>query len=451
MMKTELHEIEPNKVALQIEVGKEKVQAAYTQFFLRAANSVSIPGFRRGKIPRPVLVQHIGADAIRDQIEEELIQEAWPQAVRETKIHPVSNVKVEEASLREGEAFRFKVVVEVRPTLPEFGYTSRSALVKRAQVDEDAVKKVLDNLAGQFSKTQPLENGSLEHGDYFLANIHVSFEGTKDEELSEEKAYRKMTPEAQILAPMLGMKIGENRTFKHKVEAEADKESRYFGKELDYSVTLERISRPQLPAINDEFAKQVGDYASLEELKAKIREDLEERTRTDAEERAVDAVLDQISRETSFHVPEAMIQRTIDFFIQSIERRWKQYGTSLSDYLKQSNKGMQEYRESFREKALHQTRIMLIIDTIAEREKIEVSDAEYRAEVEERAQEYGWPVEKMLSLLSQNNGRENIEYSLVSRKIRSFLLKNNQIQYDMVNEADLNKGGSHSDPDSHRH
>ncbi|MFZ2957671.1 MAG: trigger factor [Candidatus Ozemobacteraceae bacterium] len=446
MLKSQVQELEPNKIALLVEVDKEKVQQAYSSFFQRAAHSVNIPGFRRGKIPRQVLIQHIGPDNIRGQIEEELVQEAYPTALRDNNIHPVSQVKIEESNLKEGEPYTFKAVVEVRPALPEFSYTGRSVKVKRVQVDEESVQKVLENLADQFSKTLPVEDGFLEVGDYFLAKIDVVCEGKHDEELSEARAYRKFTKDAPAIQPALGMKPGETRTFTQKIEGDAEKDSKYFGKTLEYTFALDRISRPKLPQINDDFAKEVGgEFKTLDELKNKIREDLAERSRTDAEDRAIDAFVKQISDQTTFSVPESMIQHTVDFFLRDIDRRWRQYGTSLADYIKNSGKSIKEYREAFREKATLQTRIMLIIDAIAEREKIIISDAEYRGAVEKQAGDYNMPVEKLLENLAKNDGEENIRHSLISQKIGQFLLKNNQIDYDMVSEAEIKEGESHGD------
>lgn len=450
MMKSQVQELEPNKVALTVEIGKEKVQQAYSSFFQRAAHSVNIPGFRRGKVPRAVLINHIGAENIRDQIEEELVQEVYPQIVRENKLHPVSTAKIEESNLKEGEPFTFKAIIEVRPELPQFGYTGRTASVKRAIVDDAAIEKVLQNLAEQFSKTLPVEDGNLTVGDYFLASIDVSCDGVKDEELSEARAYRKLTAEAEMLKPAIGMKPGETRNFQHVVKEDAQKDHKYFGRTLDYVVKLDRISRPQAPAITDEFAKEVGDFKTVDELKAKIREDLTERTTRDAEERAVDALLKQMSDEVPFSVPESMIQHTVDFFLKDIDRRWRQYGASLTDYLKKSGKDIKEYRESFRDKATLQTRIMLLIDAIAERENVTVSDADYRAEVEKRAQEYNYPVEKLMETLAQSDGEANIKHSLISQKIHQFLLKNSTVQYDMVNEAELKEGDS-GDTRTHSH
>ena len=208
---------------------------------------------------------------------------------------------------------------------------------------------------------------------------------------------------------------------------------------MEYKVTLTRISRPTLPELNDEFAQRLGDYKDVEALKVRIREDLEERAKFDAEERAFDDILSKIIEEYKFDVPEAMIQSTIDFFIQGLDRRWRQFGTTIQDYLRNSGKDVNEFRETFRERAIRQTKMMLIIDAIGERENIEVTDADYREEIEKRAKEYNMPVEKLLETLAQNDGEENVKFSLRSQKIRDFILKNNEVKYDMVKEADENK------------
>ena len=135
-----------------------------------------------------------------------------------------------------------------------------------------------------------------------------------------------------------------------------------------------------------------------------------------------------------------MVESTIDFFIQGLDRRWRQFGTTIQDYLRNSGKDVKEFRDSFRERALRQTKMMLLIDTIGSRENIEVTDADYREEIEKRAKEYNMTVEKLLETLSQNDGEENVKFSLRSQKIRDFILKNNEVKYDMVKEADENKG-----------
>lgn len=451
MIKTQVQEIEPNKVALMVEVAKEKVTAAYSQFFLKAAQSVQIPGFRKGKIPRPVLVKHIGADAIRDQISDELVHSSYPEAVRSAKIHPVSPGKIEETNLQEGEAFTFKAVVEVRPKLPDFSYTQRQATVKRIEADDESVGKVISKLQEQFGKLQPVEEGGvLELEDYFLGKIEARIDGELDSELSEEKAYRKFNDTNKMLMPMQGMKHRETRTFTYLANDERDKGTKYEGKTIEYTVTIDKFSRPQISALNDDFAKEVGDYKSFDDLKTKIREDLEDRFRKDADTRAIDVLLEQINGEVTMDVPDAMVNRTIDYFIESLGRKWRQYGTSVEDYLKKAGKSMEEFREGFREKAVYETRIMLIVDTISEREKVEIGDAEYHAEVEKRAKEYNVPVEKLMSYFSTAEGRDFITNSMLKEKINEFLLKNNQIHYDMVSESEFNKGDS-GDAGTHSH
>ena len=249
----------------------------------------------------------------------------------------------------------------------------------------------------------------------------------------------KLLKDDKLFSFCEGMKIGESRTTQRKNEDESQKDSKYYGKTLEYKVTLTRISRPTLPELNDEFAQKLGDYKDVEALKVRIREDLEERSKFDAEERAFDEILNKIIEDYKFDVPEAMIQSTIDFFIQGLDRRWRQFGTTIQDYLRNTGKDVKEFRESFRERAIRQTKMMLIIDDIGEKENIEVTDADYREEIEKRAKEYNMPVEKLLETLSQNDGEENVKFSLRSQKIRDFILKNNEVTYDMVKEADENK------------
>jgi len=142
-----------------------------------------------------------------------------------------------------------------------------------------------------------------------------------------------------------------------------------------------------------------------------------------------------------------MIQQTTDLFIQSMERRWRQMGTSLKEVLKKSNKDIKEIRESLREKATFQTKITLIVNAIGDREKIEVTDADYQAAIERQAQSQNIPVEKFLSSIKEST-KIDIRSSIKNRKIREFLLMNNNVRYDMVSDADLNKGETQGDSGS---
>jgi trigger factor len=417
MLKTQVQELEANKVALTIEVEKERVNAAYDSFYRRAARSIRIPGFRQGKAPKNIIAKFIGPDSVREQVEEELVQEIYPQAIKEAKLQPVSRFEVEDSDLKEDQPFTFKAVFEVRPELGEFKYKGYTSQVKRETIDDDSVNKVLDQLRDQYSKTEPVEDGELGEGDFFSANVEVSCEGEVDTELSDDKATHKFSADDKVFGQCAGMKVGESKEFKVNIDSEEEKNSKYFGKVLDYKVTLSRISRPKLPELNDEFAKTLSEeFGSIEDLKNKIREDLEERCQHDAEERAFDEILDQIMEEYKFDVPEAMIQNTIDFFIQGLDRRWRQYGTTIQDYLRNSGKDVNEFRETFRDKATRQTKIMLLIDSIGDKENVEVTDADYREEIEKRAKDYSMPVEKLLESLAGSEGEENVKFSLRSQK-----------------------------------
>ncbi|MDD3001246.1 MAG: trigger factor [Candidatus Riflebacteria bacterium] len=440
MLKTQVQELEANKVALTVEVEKEAVNKAYDSYLTRAARSVRIEGFRPGKVPKAVVMKKFGSEYVREEVQRELLDEIYPKAIQEAKLEPVSNPVLEDSNLKEGESFTFKVVFEVRPKLGDFRYKGFSAQVQREIIDEESVNKVLNQLREQQTKTEVVEEGELTVGDYFSAKIDVYFEGEKKDDLSDEKAAHKYTENDPFFKHCAGMKIGETRNFSLVADSEKDKGSQYYGKTLDYAVTLNRLSRPTLPELNDEFAKKVGEFNTLEELKAKISEDLTERSKYEAEEHAFDEILTQVMNEYNFDVPEGMIQNTINFFIEGLDRRWRQFGTTIKDYLRNSGKDVNEFRESFREKAVKQTKTMLLVDAIGEKENIDVTDADYREEIEKRAKEYKMPVDKLLTTLSESDGEANVRFSLRSQKIRDFMLTNNQVNYDMVKEAELHKG-----------
>ena len=297
MLNTQVQELEANKVALTVEVEKEKVNAAYKSFFTRAARQIRIPGFRQGKAPRNVIAAAMGQEYVKAQIEEELIQDVYAQAIKDNKLQPVGRFELVESHLKENEPYTFKIQFEVRPKLGEFNYKGMSTQVQREIVDEESVDKVIEQVREQQSKTEAIEDGELTVGDYFSAKLEVSCDGETDEELSDDKMTHKLLKDDKLFSFCEGMKIGESRTTSRKNEDESQKDSKYYGKTLEYKVTLTRISRPTLPELNDEFAQRLGDYKDVEALKVRIREDLEERSKFDAEERAFDDILSKIIEE----------------------------------------------------------------------------------------------------------------------------------------------------------
>ncbi|MBR4329570.1 MAG: trigger factor family protein, partial [Candidatus Riflebacteria bacterium] len=177
MLNTQVQELEANKVALTVEVEKEKVNAAYKSFFTRAARQIRIPGFRQGKAPRNVIAAAMGQEYVKAQIEEELIQDVYAQAIKDNKLQPVGRFELVESHLKENEPYTFKIQFEVRPKLGEFNYKGMSTQVQREIVDEESVDKVIEQVREQQSKTEAIEDGELTVGDYFSAKLEVSCDG----------------------------------------------------------------------------------------------------------------------------------------------------------------------------------------------------------------------------------------------------------------------------------
>jgi trigger factor len=441
MLKTQIQELEANKVALTVEVEKEEVNKAYDSFLTRAARSVRIEGFRPGRVPKAVVMKKFGEDYVREEVQRELLDEIYPKAISESKLEPVSNPTLEDSNLNQNENFTFKVTFEVKPKLGDFNYKGINVQVQHEIIDDESVNKVLNQLLEQQSKTLPVENGNLEVDDYFSASVEVKLDGNKLEELSNDKATQKLVENDPLFKDCIGMKVGETKTFTKVDNTESNKGSEYYGKELEYNITLNKISRATKPELNDEFAKSLGEeFQTLEALKEKIKEDLTTRAKHEAEENAFDQILNNIIDNYSFDVPEGMIQTTIDNYIENLNKRWSQFGTTVMDYLRNSGQDTNEFRESLREKATMQTKTMLIVDAIGEKENIEVSDADYREEIEKKAEEYNMPVDQLMTTLAQSNGEGNVRFSLRTEKIRDFMLTNNQVSYDMVKEAELHKG-----------
>jgi trigger factor len=415
-----------------VEVPADVVASETASIIQKYQKLARLPGFRRGKVPATVIRQRFAED-VKSEVVEALVPRYFRQESEKQGLTPVSQPRVTDLHIHEGEPLRFKATFEVLPQIEVSGYEELRPEHKDASVTEDEVESALNNLREQHANYDPVEDRALADGDF----AQVSFQGTPKESASEAKpeegqAAAKPVNVDEVLVEiggastvkefsenLRGVKPGEQREF-DVVYAADFADQRLAGKTFHYSVTVKAIKQKQLPELNDDFAKELGDFADLNALKQRIREGLEHEKKNAAEQEAKDKLVDELLQRNPFPVPDSLVERQIDLRLERGLRALAAQGMR-SEQLKKMD--WSRLRGGQRESAEKEVRVALILDRIADREKIEVSDEEVDKEVEALAKQAQQPVESVRSRLTRDGALDRIRTRIRNEKTLDHLFR----------------------------
>jgi trigger factor len=416
-------ETNPCTREIQVEVPADVVATETQDLIQKYQKLARIPGFRRGKVPATVIRQRFAED-IRNEVAENLIPRYFRQETEKLGLAPVSQPRVTDLHLHDGEPLRFKATFEVMPEIEVTGYKELQPERKDTSVSDDDVQKALDTLRDQQASYNAVEEErSLGDGDYAQA----SFNGrSKDQPDAEPVKVDEVLVEIggpntvrEFSDNLRGMKPGEEKTFE-VIYAADFRDSRLAGKTMTYEVKVNGIKQKQVPELNDEFAKQVGEFETLDALKQRIRESLEHERQHNAEHEAKDKIVEELLAKNDFPVPEALVEHQIDLRLERGLRALAQQGMRLED-LKKLDTG--RLRAAQREQALKEVRATLLLERIAEMEKIEVTDEEVDKEIEALAKQSNQTVDDIKSRLTRDGALDRIRNRIREEKTLDFLYR----------------------------
>lgn len=340
-----------------------------------------IPGFRRGKVPASIVRQRFAAD-LRSDVIEALVPRHFREEVEKQGLHPISQPRVKDLEMNEGEPLRFKASFEVLPEIAVAGYQEIRAEKADTTVADEEVEKALNNLREQRASFTDIEGSALADGDFAV----VSFTGTsKGEENAQPASMDEVLVEIggantipEFTENLRGARAGDERSFDvHYPEDFSDE--RLAGKDFAYHVTVKGMKQKNLPEMNDEFAKGIGaEFHTVDELRKYVRERLEHDKQHQAEHEAKDKIIDQLLQQNDFPVPEALVEHQIDVRLERGLRALAAQGMSAEQMRRMD---VQRLRAGQRDQAVREVRAALLLDKIADAEKIEVTDADVDREI----------------------------------------------------------------------
>jgi len=407
------------KREIEVEVPPEEV-ARETEALIQKYQKVArLPGFRRGHVPPSIIRQRFAAD-IKNDVVDALVPRYFRKETDKLGLVPVSQPRVTDLHVHEGEPLRFKASFEVMPTIRPEGYKELRADKPAVSVTDEEVEESLNSVREQHAAFTSVEGRPLAEGDF----AQVSLDGQpKDgegqpvhmDDILVEIGGKNTMPEFN--ENLRGVPAGEERSFDVNYPADsADK--RLAGKTFKYTVKVLSIKQKSLPELNDQFAKELGEFANLDEVKRRIREGMEEGGKDAAEHEAKDKLVAELVKRNDFEVPEALVERQIDIRLERGLRALAAQGMRAEDIKKMD---FNRLRAGQRDQALQEVKASLLLDKIAEEEKIDVSDEEIDREVEALAKQSKQTSEAIRARLTRDGALDRIRNRIRNEKTLDFL------------------------------
>ena len=424
-MKAELLKKESNKVTLKITVENDKFEAAITKAYNKNKGKYNIPGFRKGKAPKVVIETQYGKGVFYNDAIDMLFPEVYPQAIKELNIDPIDRPDLDVEQISKENGLVMVVNVEVKPEFELGAYKGIEISKVENTVSDDEVEAKLNEMVNKNARLASVEGKALENGDTAVIDFEgfengVAFEGGKGENYNLVIGSNTFIPgfEDQLVGKKAGEEVEVNVTFPEAYHAE-----NLAGKPVVFNVKVNDVKVKEVPALDDEFAKDTTEFETLAELRADVKAKLEEQAKNAADAEMRNALVEKVSANTEVEVPEAMVQHQIDNMLMELNYQLQYQGLNLQQLLQMTGRGVEELREERRADAERLVKSSLVLEAIAEKENVEATDADVDAELEKMAAMYNMEVEKIKSSLKEMD-IEDIKGQIKIRKTLDLLVEN---------------------------
>lgn len=412
-----------NEVKLSFEIEAAKFDEAMKKVYVKTAKYFTIPGFRKGKAPMAIVERTYGSSIFYEDTFNELVPDIYDEAIKENKIEAVSRPQIDISQMEKGKDLKFTAIVQIKPEVKLGKYKGIELKKIEYTVSDKDVEHELGHMAEHNARLvtvgdRPVEKGDITIIDFAGSIDGVAFEGGTATNQELEIGSNKFIPgfEDQVI----GMKVNEEKDI--NVTFPEDYFSKDLaGKEATFKVTLHEIKKKELPKIDDDFAKDVSEFDTLADLKADIKSKMEKENEERAKYESEEAAIEAVCKDVEVDIPSGMIETEIDNMVKDIENKLSYQGLTLDQYLKLTNKTMENLRKEFDEQANKAVKSRLVLEAIIKAEDIKPDDKEVEEKVKEMAKNYGRPEDELL----KNEGFKNyIIDNMKYEKAIAFILDN---------------------------
>ncbi|MGZ7440647.1 trigger factor [Paenibacillus sp. TH7-28] len=427
-MKATWEKIEKNLGVLEVEVEAERVAAALDKAFQKVVKRANVPGFRKGKVPRPIFEARFGVESLYQDAIDILLPEVYSEAVDQTNIFPVDRPEVDVEQFEKGQAFKFKAKVTVKPEVKLGDYKGVEVPAVSAEVTEDELNEELERLQQRHAELIVIDEEAAKNGDIAVIDFEgfvdgVPFEGGQAERHSLELGSNSFIPgfEDQVV----GMATGDFKditvTFPETYHTED-----LAGKEAVFKVKVHEIKRKQLPELDDEFAKDVSEFDTLDEFKEDLKKQLQSHKEQEAKGAREAALVDKIGESAEVEIPEAMVNNEVENMVRDFDNRLRSQGMNLELYMNFSGQTVDDLRAQMKDDAEKRVRNNLVLEQIAKAEDIKVAEEDVDKQLAEMAEAYKRTPEEIRNILAANRSLDSLNDEILIRKTIEFLLENSK-------------------------
>ncbi len=424
-MSLQVEKLEKNMAKLTIEVGADELDKAIESAYQKQKGKISIPGFRKGKVPRQVIEKMYGKEVFYEDAANILIPDAYEKALDECEENIVSSPKIDVTQIEAGKPFIFTAEVALKPEVKLGKYKGVKVEKSDVAVTDEEVDEVIEKERESNARNIAVEDRAVKDGDMTVIDFEgfvdgEAFEGGKGENYPLTIGSGAFIPgfEEQLIGAEIGKEAEVNVTFPEDYHAENLK-----GKAAVFKCTVKEIKEKELPELDDEFASEVSEFETLTEYKEDVKKNLEEKKIKEAKEskerEAVEAVVDL----SEMDIPEAMIETQQRQMVDEFAQRITMQGLSMEQYFQFTGTSYQQMLENVKPQAEKRIQSRLVLEAIAEAEKIEVSDEEFEKELETMAEVYQMDAAKVKEMLGEKE-MKNIRQDLAVKKAAEFVAEN---------------------------
>ncbi|WP_418372464.1 trigger factor [Agathobacter sp.] len=424
-MSVQVENLEHNMAKLTINVSAEELEKALDSAYKKQKGQISVPGFRKGKVPRAMIEKMYGAGVFYEDAANILMQQTYPAAVDESGVDIVSRPTVDVVQIEKGKEFIYTAEVAVRPEVTLGKYMGVTVTKIDTTVTDEEVDAELENQRNKNARTVTVTDRPVAEGDTAVIDFEgfvdgVAFEGGKGENHPLEIGSHTFidTFEDQLVGKNTGDEVEVNVTFPEKYQAED-----LAGKPATFKVKINEIKTKELPELDDEFAQDAAGVDTLAEYKEELKKNLTEKKETEAKKTKEDEAIKKIIDKSKMDIPEAMINTQCETMVEEFAQRIAQSGLTMEQYLQFSGMTVDQLKEQVRPEALTRIQSSLVLEQIAKDENIEVTDADVDAEVEKMAKAYGMEPDKLKEYMGDAE-KESMKKDIAITKAVDLIMDN---------------------------
>ncbi|MCL6453133.1 MAG: trigger factor [Alicyclobacillus sp.] len=421
---------EANVGVLEVEVDSEQFSAALDRAFKKVVKNVTVPGFRKGKVPRKLFESRFGVESLYQEAVDDLLPQVYQQAVQETGIEPVDRPSIDIVQIGVGEPLIFKATVTVKPEVQLGEYKGLEIKDQPFEVTDEAISQEVDRIRSSHAQIDVVEDGEVQTGD----TVNIDFAGTVDGEPfegGEAENYQLEIGSGMFIQgfeeQLIGMKPGEQReiqvTFPENYHVKS-----LAGRDAKFQVTLHDIKRRTLRELDDEFVQEISEFETVDAFMEDLKKNLAHRLEHEHEHYLQDAAVAAAVQNATVDIPQVMIDNEADSMVENFAQQLAMQQIPLDAYMEFTGTTRDELRSQFAESAKQSVLNGLVLEAIAKQEGLEPSDEDIEAELQKLAESSGLPLERVQQIMSlRDPGLAGLRSDLRTRKTVEFLVANSKV------------------------